>query len=188
MWKRKHISKAEREKLKKEKEARKEEKKQKAYENFARTLQTTTKQLVWWFAIHGTIWIYLSYILAFMNRTSIAETLSSTVCQVIIGSMIGYIVSKTVENVFKFNNVGGKSNAEALRREGIDLDGDGIPDDVSPEAVGASEGGINDGNSDIPDVPEPTYNRDFEPVTIVSSGTDTSSDSDNGGVDASALD
>jgi hypothetical protein len=97
--------------------------------------------------------------------------------------MIGYIVSKTVENVFKFNNIGGKSNAAALHREGIDLDGDGIPDDISPEAVEASEGGINNGNSDIP---EPTYNRNFDPVTIVSSGTNSTDD--NGGVDASALD
>ena len=70
-------------------------------EAFAKNLLTTTKQLIWWFAINGTIWIYFSYILAFTDHPQIAESLSSNVCTVVIGSFVLYVVSKTIENVFK---------------------------------------------------------------------------------------
>ena len=91
-------------------------------EAFAKNLLTTTKQLIWWFAINGTIWIYFSYILAFTDHPQIAESLSSNVCTVVIGSFVLYVVSKTIENVFKYNELGGKSNIDALKKEGINSD------------------------------------------------------------------
>lgn len=115
-----------------ERRARKAARKARFSESLMLTLQTTTKQLIWWFTIHGTIWIYLTYVLAFTDHAQIAETLSSNVCTVVIGSMGMYVISKTIENVFKYNGVGGVSNQKALEREGVADPGaasdiDGIP-------------------------------------------------------------
>ncbi|MDE6041682.1 MAG: hypothetical protein K2F99_08915, partial [Muribaculaceae bacterium] len=68
-----------------------------------RTMATTSKQLVWLFSINGVIWIWCSYILAFMGKEQIAETLSGDVCKVIIGELGLYLVTSTVESVFKYN-------------------------------------------------------------------------------------
>ncbi|MCM1294985.1 MAG: hypothetical protein NC311_05540 [Muribaculaceae bacterium] len=77
----------------------------------ASTLATTSKQLVWLFSINGIAWIWCSYILAFMGKTQIAESLSSNVCTIIIGNMGTYLVTKTVENVFQYNDIfGPKAN------------------------------------------------------------------------------
>lgn len=65
--------------------------------------ETTTKRLVWWLVLNSTVWIYLSYILAYLGRDDIAEKLSQAVVTNIIGTMMLYIISKTVENVFKHN-------------------------------------------------------------------------------------
>lgn len=45
-----------------------------------------------------------------MGKDQIAESLSSNVCTVIIGQIIAYFLTKTVENVFKNNNFGGPPN------------------------------------------------------------------------------
>ena len=37
-------------------------------EAFAKNLLTTTKQLIWWFAINGTIWIYSQIIHKLLNH------------------------------------------------------------------------------------------------------------------------
>lgn len=71
----------------------------------AKTLATTSKQLIWLFSVNGIAWIWCSYILAFMGRDQIAEALSSNVCTVVIGQMICYLVTKTVENVFQYNDI-----------------------------------------------------------------------------------
>lgn len=68
-----------------------------------KTFATTSKQLVWFYSINGVAWIWCSYILAFMGKDQIAESLSSNVCSVIIGQIGFYMISKTVENVFKYN-------------------------------------------------------------------------------------
>lgn len=71
----------------------------------AATFATTSKQLVWVYTINGIAWIWCSYILAFMGRDQIAESLSSNVCSVVIGQIGFYLVTKTVENIFKYNNI-----------------------------------------------------------------------------------
>lgn len=67
-------------------------------------LESTTKVLVWWFAIHSTVWVYLTYILAWSGGEQIAESLSRVIVTEIIAVLLLYIVSKTVENVFKYND------------------------------------------------------------------------------------
>ncbi len=47
-----------------------------------------------WF---GCIWITLSYILAFIDRGQIAESLSSTVANVIIFTILGYLCKSFFE-------------------------------------------------------------------------------------------
>lgn len=73
----------------------------------AKTLATTSKQLVWVYAINSVLWIWCSYVLAFMNKGQIAETLSSTVCTIVIGQLAFYLVTSTVENIFKYNDIFG---------------------------------------------------------------------------------
>lgn len=77
--------------------------KDKEHKKLFNFMVTTTKQLLWLFAINGILWIWCSYILAFMGQAQIAESLSSTVCTIIIGQFAFYIFSKTVENLSKYN-------------------------------------------------------------------------------------
>ena len=76
----------------------------------SRTFATTSKQLIWVFSINGILWIWCSYVLAFMGKDQIAESLSSNVCTVIIGQLVAFLVTKTIENVFRYNDFGGKSS------------------------------------------------------------------------------
>lgn len=78
--------------------------------------ETNTQRLVWWFAIHSTIWIYMSYILAYLGRADIAESLSKVIVTEIIAVIIGYMCKAVIENVFKHNEfsfVKKKSDAKA---------------------------------------------------------------------------
>ena len=79
-------------------------------DSLAGNLMSTTKQLIWLFSINGILWIWCSYVLAFMGKLQIAETLSRNVCTIVIGQMGMYLVTKTVENVFRYNEkLGGRS-------------------------------------------------------------------------------
>lgn len=69
-------------------------------------INTTTKALIWWLIISGSIWISLSYVLAFMGKEQIAEALSQNVCEVVLGGLITYVITAAISNVFKKNNGG----------------------------------------------------------------------------------
>lgn len=65
--------------------------------------------------LHGIVCITLSYILAFMGRDAIAESLSSTVVTEIVAPVIVYGIKALFENISKYNNwveiiKGGNSN------------------------------------------------------------------------------
>ena len=53
--------------------------------------------------MHGLTMVTLSYILAFMDKMQIAESLSQTVVTEIIGPFTVYGITKTIENVSKYN-------------------------------------------------------------------------------------
>ena len=53
--------------------------------------------------INGILWIWCSYLLAWFDKVQIAESLSSNVCNVVIGQTLGYPITKTIENVFRYN-------------------------------------------------------------------------------------
>lgn len=72
-----------------------------------------TKLIVAWLLFNGTFWIYLSYLLAYLGRTEIAETLSKTVVVEILGVIIVYSLKAGVENLSKNNNWPDKKTDDA---------------------------------------------------------------------------
>ncbi len=50
----------------------------------------------------GMMWC--SYILAWFGKTEIAETLSKTIVTAVIGVVVPYFVTKTIENVSKYGS------------------------------------------------------------------------------------
>lgn len=60
-----------------------------------------------WFVVavelHGLLCVTMSYILAFMDHTSIAEQLSAAVISEIIAPVVVLGATKTVENIFEKN-------------------------------------------------------------------------------------
>lgn len=69
-----------------------------------------SKIIVAWLLFNGTIWIYLSYALAYLGRIEIAETLSKTVVVEILGVMLVYSLKAGVENLSKANQWPDKSD------------------------------------------------------------------------------
>ncbi len=67
----------------------------------------------------GMIWC--SYILAWFGKNEIAETLSKTVVTAIIGVLIPYLVTKTIENVNKYGSkLNGTANPPSSSDKGVD--------------------------------------------------------------------
>lgn len=64
---------------------------------------TFMKVMTFIVVMHGLTMITLSYILAFQDKMVIAESLSQTVVQEIIGPFVVYGITKTIENVSKYN-------------------------------------------------------------------------------------
>ena len=51
---------------------------------------------------NAVAWVWCSYILAYLGRYEIAETLSETAISVILGTFITYAVKSLVENISKY--------------------------------------------------------------------------------------
>lgn len=64
-------------------------------------LQTFSKRAVAIILVVSLIDLQLSYILAFMGKEQIAETLSSEIASVIIGVMLGYFMKALFETFFE---------------------------------------------------------------------------------------
>lgn len=62
------------------------------------------KILVSVIVIHGLVCITMSYILAFMGYSEVVESLSSTMVSEVIAPVVVYGITKTIENVSKYNN------------------------------------------------------------------------------------
>lgn len=75
-----------------------EEKRQKPYSKW---LRTYTKRAVTAILIISMIDMQLSYILAFLGKEQIAESLSSTIATVIVGVMFGYFMKALFETFFE---------------------------------------------------------------------------------------
>ena len=78
--------------------------KQKENETHDKTILTFTKKWVNRLLWFGVIWITWSYILASFGKVSIAESLSQTVAEVIIATMLGYLTKAFFETFCEKKN------------------------------------------------------------------------------------
>jgi len=62
-----------------------------------------SKRIVYLLMINSVIWVYLSYVLAFLGREQIAENLSEKIVIQIIGVTLIYCVKSLFENLSKHN-------------------------------------------------------------------------------------
>ncbi|MBO5969807.1 MAG: hypothetical protein J6S14_15045 [Clostridia bacterium] len=54
--------------------------------------------------VNGMLMMWCSYVLAWFDKIAIAETLSATITDVIVGSVLGYLGTKTIENISKYGS------------------------------------------------------------------------------------
>lgn len=85
-------------------EAKPSEKKvaQEAEKPKRRWLDTFTKLAVFGILVNAVGWVWCSYGLAYLGRYEIAESLSQTAVEVVLGTFIAYAVKSGVENVSKY--------------------------------------------------------------------------------------
>lgn len=74
--------------------------------------QETTKKVIWVCLINGFAWVWCSYILAYMDKTQIAESLSQVAVTEIIGVVLAYCVKSAVENLSKNNHWPDKKDSD----------------------------------------------------------------------------
>ena len=65
---------------------------------------TTMKIIVWVCILNGLAWVWCSYILAYLDKMQIAESLSQVAVTEIIGVVLSYAIKSLVENLSKNNN------------------------------------------------------------------------------------
>ena len=75
----------------------------KFYKGFRKPAGIFFKGFIAMVEIHGLLCVTMSYVLAFMERTSIAEQLSSAVISEIIAPVVVLGATKTIENIFEKN-------------------------------------------------------------------------------------
>lgn len=68
---------------------------------YKKWLQTFSKKAVAIILVVSLIDLQLSYILAFMGKEQIAESLSSEIASVIVGVMVGYFMKALFETFFE---------------------------------------------------------------------------------------
>lgn len=66
--------------------------------------RTTTKLVVWACLINGFAWVWCSYLLAYLGRAEIAESLSKVAITEIIGVVLVYSLKSLMENLSKNND------------------------------------------------------------------------------------
>lgn len=88
----------------------------------------TMKVIVWACVLNGFAWIWCSYILAALDKTQIAETLSTAAVTEIIGAVLAYALKSLVENLSKNNHWPDRRPADADRS----------PDPDEPDGGGAA--------------------------------------------------
>jgi len=65
---------------------------------------TTTKRVVWACLANGFAWVWCSYLLAYLGRAEIAESLSKVAITEIIGVVLVYSLKSLAENLSKNND------------------------------------------------------------------------------------
>lgn len=73
----------------------------------------TSKLIVWVCLLNGFLWVWCSYILAWLDKVQIAESLSQVAVTEIIGVVLAYCLKSAVENLSKNNNWPDKNNSNS---------------------------------------------------------------------------
>lgn len=74
------------------------------------------KAVVWFCLCNGCAWVWCSYLLAYLGRAEIAESLSQVALTEIVAVVLAYAIKSVVENLSKNNNwpdKGGKGDMDA---------------------------------------------------------------------------
>lgn len=72
----------------------------------------TSKLIVWACLINGFLWVWCSYVLAYIGREQIAESLSTVAITEIIGVVLIYCLKSLFENLSKNNSWPDKPTCE----------------------------------------------------------------------------
>lgn len=64
----------------------------------------TSKRIVWACLINGFAWVWCSYLLAYLGREQIAESLSQIAITEIVGVVLVYCAKSLFENLSRHNN------------------------------------------------------------------------------------
>lgn len=72
----------------------------------------TMKGIVWLCLCNGCAWVWCSYLLAYLGRAEIAESLSQVALTEIIGVVLAYALKSLVENLSKNNQWPDKGKKE----------------------------------------------------------------------------
>ena len=70
----------------------------------------TMKRVIWACLFNGFAWVWCSYILAYLDKVQIAESLSQVAVTEIIGVVLAYAIKSAVENLSKNNRWPDKDN------------------------------------------------------------------------------
>lgn len=63
----------------------------------------TSKKITWICLINGFAWVWCSYVLAYLDKPQIAESLSQVAVTEIIGTVLAYCGKSVIENLSKNN-------------------------------------------------------------------------------------
>lgn len=83
--------------------------------------KTTTKKVVWVCLANGCLWVWCSYLLAYLGRAEIAESLSKVAITEIIGVVLIYCLKSLFENL-SMNNIWPDKTAKEPVNKKIDSD------------------------------------------------------------------
>lgn len=75
-----------------------------------REQSTTSKKVVWFCLGNGVAWVWCSYILAYLGRAEIAESLSKVALTEIVAVVLTYSLKSLFENLSKNNKWPDKEN------------------------------------------------------------------------------
>ena len=81
-----------------------------------------TKKITWVCLVNGVLWVWCSYVLAFLDKTDIAQSLSITAITEIIGVVLVYCAKALLEKRDDFGAVGAPKQ-ENGPQEGNDENG-----------------------------------------------------------------
>lgn len=83
----------------------------------------TMKRVIWVCLANGFLWVWCSYLLAYLDRPQIAESLSQVAVTEIIGVVLAYAIKSAVENLSKNNRWPDKADPPAKQTEDKEAEG-----------------------------------------------------------------